>query len=247
MYFRGLGTASPAHSHSQAECLAAFEQSSRFKRLAPRAHRIARRFWQRDKGMATGHLAVVALDEVVQFDADTLDNDPGMLINAGLFGDGAGAAVLSHGPQAGRLQVEWAHRAWLIEPAQRQAPRSQPRLIATGRPGPRWDLIICSLFLHHFDGDALRSLRAAVAQRSDRFITIEPRRCRLALRASRAVGLIGANAVTRPDAVISVQAGFQGQELQAAWPDPGRAWQLHQSPVGLFSHCLLGQASGSPS
>ena len=122
---------------------------------------------------------------------------------------------------------------------------AQPQLIATGRLGPRWDLIICSLFLHHFEGDALRSLLAAVAQHADRFIAIEPRRCRLALWASQAVGLIGANAVTRGDAVLSVQAGFQGQELHAAWPDQGRAWQLHESPVGLFSHCLLGQVPRS--
>ena len=55
-----------------------------------------------------------------------LDNDPGVLISACLFGDGAGAAVLSRQPAAvgagasGR-QIGWIDSASLIEPAQRQA------------------------------------------------------------------------------------------------------------------------------
>jgi alkylresorcinol/alkylpyrone synthase len=36
-----------------------------------------------------------------------LDNDPGVLISACLFGDGAGAAVLSSEPVPGRRRVEW--------------------------------------------------------------------------------------------------------------------------------------------
>jgi alkylresorcinol/alkylpyrone synthase len=37
-----------------------------------------------------------------------LDNDPGVLISAALFGDGAGAAVLSQSPPApGRRRIEW--------------------------------------------------------------------------------------------------------------------------------------------
>ena len=36
-----------------------------------------------------------------------LDDDPGVLISACLFGDGAGAAVLSTEPQSNRRRVEW--------------------------------------------------------------------------------------------------------------------------------------------
>ncbi len=52
-----------------------------------------------------------------------LDNDPGVLISACLFGDGAGAAVLSREPRAGAglRRVEWRDSASLIEPAQRKA------------------------------------------------------------------------------------------------------------------------------
>ena len=142
----------------------------------------------------------------------------------------------------------YARQGWRARPLVLDALdwAAQPQVIATGRAGPRWDLIVSSLFLHHFEGADLRSLLAAVAQRADRFIAIEPRRSRLALWASRAVGLIGANALTRSDAVLSVQAGFKAQELRDAWPVHGRPWQLQEAPAGLFSHCLLGQVARSP-
>jgi alkylresorcinol/alkylpyrone synthase len=50
-----------------------------------------------------------------------LDNDPGVLISACLFGDGAGAAVLSREPNDGGRRIEWRDSASLIEPAQRKA------------------------------------------------------------------------------------------------------------------------------
>lgn len=138
----------------------------------------------------------------------------------------------------------YARQGWRARPLVQDALdwAAQPQVIATGRARPRWDLIVSSLFLHHFEGSDLHSLLAAVAQRADHFIAIEPRRSALALWASRAVGLIGANAVTRSDAVLSVQAGFTAQELRAAWPVHGRPWDLQEAPAGLFCHGLLGQA-----
>ena len=50
-----------------------------------------------------------------------LDNDPGVLISACLFGDGAGAAVVSRSPRPQRRRIEWKDSASLIEPAQRKA------------------------------------------------------------------------------------------------------------------------------
>jgi predicted naringenin-chalcone synthase len=50
-----------------------------------------------------------------------LDNDPGVLISACLFGDGAGAAVLSLAPRDDGRRIEWKDGASLIEPAQRKA------------------------------------------------------------------------------------------------------------------------------
>jgi alkylresorcinol/alkylpyrone synthase len=50
-----------------------------------------------------------------------LDNDPGVLISACLFGDGAGAAVLSRQASPVNRQIEWKDSTSLIEPAQRSA------------------------------------------------------------------------------------------------------------------------------
>jgi len=48
-----------------------------------------------------------------------LDDDPGVLISACLFGDGAGAAVLSSSPPPGRRRVEWRYSASSLAPEKR--------------------------------------------------------------------------------------------------------------------------------
>lgn len=50
-----------------------------------------------------------------------LDNDPGVLISACLFGDGAGAAVLSRHPPDGGRHIEWVDSTSLTVPAHRAA------------------------------------------------------------------------------------------------------------------------------
>jgi alkylresorcinol/alkylpyrone synthase len=50
-----------------------------------------------------------------------LDNDPGVLISACLFGDGAGAAVLSRHPPKGSRRIEWVDSASQTVPAHRAA------------------------------------------------------------------------------------------------------------------------------
>jgi predicted naringenin-chalcone synthase len=56
-----------------------------------------------------------------------LDNDPGVLISACLFGDGAGAAVLSRRAPASQRRVEWKETASLIDPSERDALRFEHR------------------------------------------------------------------------------------------------------------------------
>ena len=109
------------------------------------------------------------------------------------------------------------------------------------QPKPRWDLILAHLFLHHFTAAPLAGLLAAVAARSDHFVTVEPRRAWPAWAGSHLVGALGVNAVTRQDAVLSVQAGFRDQELRALWPGTradGVTWTLREYPAGPFSHAL---------
>jgi len=50
-----------------------------------------------------------------------LDNDPGVLISACLFGDGAGAAVLSRQAATAGRRIEWKDSTSLIEPRERAA------------------------------------------------------------------------------------------------------------------------------
>ena len=56
-----------------------------------------------------------------------LDNDPGVLISACLFGDGAGAAVLSRTRPSGRRSIEWRATASLTDPTARESLRFEHR------------------------------------------------------------------------------------------------------------------------
>lgn len=103
-------------------------------------------------------------------------------------------------------------------------------------PAGGWDLVSTSLFLHHFEDELLRMLLAAVAAYSQRFFACEPRRSGVALAGSHLVGLIGANAVTCQDAVLSVHAGFRDREISQQWPATSGIWRLHEQSAGLFSH-----------
>lgn len=105
-------------------------------------------------------------------------------------------------------------------------------------PGSHHELVVANLFLHHFEPATLRRLLAGVGQRTDALVACEPRRSRFALAGSHLVGLLGASAVTRQDAVLSVHAGFRGEEVSAAWPAvPG--WRLDEYEAGPFSHCFI--------
>lgn len=100
------------------------------------------------------------------------------------------------------------------------------------------DVAFVNLFLHHFDDAKLKQLLGDIASRCRVFIACEPRRSALALFASRCVGLIGCNDVTRHDAVVSVRAGFDGDDLSRLWPDSA-AWSVKEHAAGLFSHLFV--------
>lgn len=56
-----------------------------------------------------------------------LDNDPGVLISACLFGDGAGAALLSSRPSAQHRRIRWRDSETLLDPGTRQALKFEQR------------------------------------------------------------------------------------------------------------------------
>ena len=110
-----------------------------------------------------------------------------------------------------------------------------------GQTQQHWDLIVANLFLHHFDMQQLQDLLRTIAARGNRFLACEPRRAWLALLGSHLVGALGTSAVTQNDAVLSVHAGFRGDELSALWPGAFTEWRVREYAAGLFSHCFVAQ------
>ncbi len=77
---------------------------------------------------ACAHVLSVCVE--VSSAAMYLDNDPGVLISACLFGDGAGAAVLSRAPPAaesGSRRIGWIANSSLLDPSQRDALKFETR------------------------------------------------------------------------------------------------------------------------
>ena len=145
---------------------------------------------------------------------------------------GVTLTVVDQAPAVSRATyARYLHLGWRLEIVRADA---LEWLAQTNR---RFDVAIALLFLHHFERDRLRPLLARVAACADRFIACEPRRSVLALAASHAVGLLGASAVTRHDAVASVRAGFANEELSALWPAAG--WRLDERRAGPFLHHLV--------
>jgi hypothetical protein len=100
------------------------------------------------------------------------------------------------------------------------------------------DIITTNLFLHHFEPEALGRLLGLAGQSAQRLVACEPRRNKFALRASRLLWAIGCNEVSLHDAIVSVRAGFAGQELSALWPRPDR-FDLDERAARLFTHCFV--------
>lgn len=102
-----------------------------------------------------------------------------------------------------------------------------------------YDLAVATLFLHHFKEPELRELLRGVVLQSRAFVAIEPRREMLARVGSRLIGLLGTNAVTRGDAVKSVDAGFADKEITAAWPSTDKTWWTQEFRLLPFSHGFI--------
>ncbi|HMK14674.1 MAG TPA: class I SAM-dependent methyltransferase [Burkholderiales bacterium] len=103
-----------------------------------------------------------------------------------------------------------------------------------------FDVITANLFLHHFQHEKLDQLLLHAARITNLFVACEPRRALPAVTGSRLLWAIGCNEVSRHDAVVSVRAGFAGQELSALWPKQAN-WRLREQAAGLFTHCFVAQ------
>ena len=103
------------------------------------------------------------------------------------------------------------------------------------------DIVTANLFLHHFDDAGLARLLALVALQSRAFVACEPRRSAFSLLGARLVFALGANDVTRHDAVASVRGGFHDLELSMLWPKD-RAWICRERGVFPFSQLFQSHA-----
>ena len=138
-------------------------------------------------------------------------------------------------------QTRAAYRAlgWELQVARQEALEW-----AAAAHSERYDFCICTLFLHHFDEKSLPGLLHAIAANCDAFIACEPRRNGLSRLGSRMIAVLGANQVTRKDAVTSVAAGFKGRELMALWPQEGR-WSCREYAAFPFTHCFTAVRDGA--
>jgi hypothetical protein len=138
---------------------------------------------------------------------------------------------------SGKTRAGFAAVGWSCETLQGDIFETLPQITP--------DIVTANLFLHHLDDAALRRLLALAASRSRSFVACEPRRSAFALLGARLVFALGANDVSRHDAVASVQAGFRDQELSALWPtEPG--WVCRERGVFPFSQVFRAQVrSGS--
>ena len=107
------------------------------------------------------------------------------------------------------------------------------------------DIITANLFLHHLDDMALARLLALAARQATGFVACEPRRSAFALLGARLVFALGANDVTRHDAVASVRAGFRGREISQLWPQGAPAWRMGERGAFPFTHLFRATASQS--
>ena len=104
------------------------------------------------------------------------------------------------------------------------------------------DCLFANLFVHHFEGRQLEVLMREAAEKTKFFAACEPRRTEQNVRGCRLLWLIGCGFVARNDAVISVRAGFNGNELTRLWPQEEK-WSLIERQGGLFSHLFVAKRS----
>jgi hypothetical protein len=122
---------------------------------------------------------------------------------------------------------------WRMEPVARDAIEWLVEAPASGV-----DVLMTTLFLHHFTDDQLVRLFKRAASRTRWLIACEPRRSTLAHLMAKCVVLIGCNSVTRHDAPVSVRAGFAGAELSELWPRD-ESWRLEERRLGWLSHLFV--------
>lgn len=105
------------------------------------------------------------------------------------------------------------------------------------RDAPAADIVTANLFLHHFSDADLARLLLQASSLAPLFVACEPGRSAFALAGSRLLFALGCNDVSRHDAVASVRAGFNGNDLSRLWPQTS-GWCLDERAAWPFTHCF---------
>src|SRR2546423_540474 len=139
MFVIGVGSATPANRFTQAQCWDALLVSPVFPTLSGRSKAILKKVLLGDNGIDSRCLSFDRLDEAFTIDPDTLplcveicsaafylDEDPGVLISACLFGDAAGAMVCSS-EASGTRPLRWLGWQTSLDPKNRDLLRFEQR------------------------------------------------------------------------------------------------------------------------
>jgi hypothetical protein len=100
---------------------------------------------------------------------------------------------------------------------------------------PDAEIIAANLFLHHFENDQLQNLGARLPEGCRLLIACEPARRRLhSLQGHLLSALVDLSPVTHHDMLVSIRAGFLGDELSQALGLQG--WQTRVSLTALGAY-----------
>ncbi len=100
-----------------------------------------------------------------------------------------------------------------------------------------YPVVAGNLIFHQFNEPELADLGAALRRSARTIVACEPLRRRTSQALLAVLGPpLGANAVTRHDARVSVAAGFQGDELPRALGLRPQDWEIHcnETALGAF-------------
>ena len=100
---------------------------------------------------------------------------------------------------------------------------------------PEAEIVVANLFLHHFTPDLLATIGKQLPASCRLLIACEPARRSLHAWQGRALSaLLQLSDVTRHDMLVSIQAGFLGDELPAALGLDGWKWRVSTSLLGAY-------------
>jgi polyketide synthase Type III len=191
-------------------------------------------------GGACGHVLAICVE--VSSAAMYLDNDPGVLVSACLFGDGAGAAVLAPAASPGRRPIEWKGCTSLLDPSARGA------LMFETRQGMLRNVLtrpVPQLAAEHVDRVLARALAGAGLAIGDIAAWIMHAGGRDVLAALQARLGITAEALRYSAATLlaygNMSSAFVYFVLEAALRDeaPGGWWWLSSFGAGFSCHGAL--------